>query len=90
MTVCYKILVKGKVQGVWFRKYTKDKADALKLSGFARNENDGNVFIEVEGKEDQIAEFINWLYKGSPLSNVHSVDVVPMEVQGYTSFDIRH
>ena len=48
MTASYKILVKGRVQGVWFRKYTKDKADSLNLSGFARNELDGSVYIEVE------------------------------------------
>ena len=34
----YSILVKGKVQGVWFRKYTYDKAQALGLKGFVKNE----------------------------------------------------
>ena len=89
MTVSYKISVKGRVQGVWFRKYTKDRAEALKLSGFARNEIDGSVYIEVEGEEDQLTEFIDWLYIGSPLSKVRSVVIEPNALQGHISFKIR-
>ncbi|NNC70041.1 MAG: acylphosphatase [Flavobacteriaceae bacterium] len=89
MTVAYKIIVKGRVQGVWFRKYTKDKADSLNLSGFARNELDGSVYIEVEGEEDHITQFIGWLDMGSPLSKVNSVDVEHIAIQAYQSFEIR-
>jgi len=89
MTACYKVFVKGKVQGVWFRKFTKVRADALKLTGFARNEYDGSVYIEVEGEEEQLAEFIEWLYRGSPLSKVHSVVAEPIAMQGHKSFVIR-
>ena len=89
MTASYKILVKGRVQGVWFRKYTKDRAETLKLSGFARNEIDGSVYIEVEGEEDQLVEFIDWLYIGSPMSKVISVDVELITLKGHTAFEIR-
>ena len=50
----YNIIVKGKVQGVWFRKYTQDIAYNLNLNGFVRNCHDGSVFIEIEGKDDKI------------------------------------
>ena len=73
----YKIKVEGKVQGVWFRKYTNDKAQSLNLNGFVRNEPDGSVYIEVEsGQEDKLNEFIQWLYQGSPLSKVDNVIIL--------------
>ena len=50
----YNIIVKGKVQGVWFRKYTQDIAYNLSLKGFVRNCSDGSVFIEVEGEKDKL------------------------------------
>ena len=87
----YKIKVEGKVQGVWFRKYTNDKAQSLNLNGFVRNEPDGSVYIEVEsGQEDKLNEFIQWLYQGSPLSKVDNVSI-PEEspCQNFDGFKIQ-
>ncbi len=69
----YSILVKGKVQGVWFRKYTRDKAVELGIKGYVKNELDKTVFISAEGTEEKLDEFITWLYEGSPLSQVNEV-----------------
>jgi len=72
----YKIKVEGKVQGVWFRKYTQEKAQALNLKGFVRNEPDGSVYIEAEHENETILnQLVQWLYRGSPLSEVHTVHV---------------
>ncbi len=89
MLVNYKILVKGKVQGVWFRKYTKHKAHELALKGFVKNKNDGNVSIMVEGDEEKVLVFIDWLFVGSPLSDVTSVEFSPGELVHFTSFEIQ-
>lgn len=89
MTACYKILVKGKVQGVWFRKYTKDKANSLHLNGFVRNEPDRSVYIEVEGEEEELAKFIDWLAIGSPLSQVTGIEFEPLGLPRFTCFEIR-
>jgi len=86
--VHYEVRVSGKVQGVWFRKYTKDKADALGLKGIVRNKSNGNVYIEIEGEKDGITDFLDWLYKGSPLSKVKDVQFVVGKLQEYTSFEI--
>ncbi len=86
--VHYNIQVIGKVQGVWFRKYTKDKANMLGLNGIVRNEINNNVYIEVEGKKDIIEDFIRWLYKGSPQSNVIEVIYDLSEIVGFQSFKI--
>ena len=48
------VIISGIVQGVWFRKYTCQKAIKLNLTGYVRNEPGGGVYVEAEGKEDQL------------------------------------
>ena len=83
-------MVKGKVQGVWFRKYTKEKADELEIKGFVQNEFDRTVFISAEGTKQSLDKFIDWLYEGSPLSRVREVIYDNcIDFQGYRGFEIR-
>lgn len=84
----YHIQVKGKVQGVWFRKYTMEAAVAKGLVGIVKNELDGSVYIEAEGKEEDLQSFVQWLYKGSPLSNVREVRWEEGSLRHYARFDI--
>lgn len=69
------IVIKGKVQGVFYRKHAEETGRKLNLSGFVMNRNDGSVYAEVSGNEYQLQEFINWCYKGSPRSSVELVNV---------------
>jgi len=69
------IIVKGKVQGVWFRKYTQEKAQLFKLSGEVWNAPDGTVHIHVFGDESHLESFIAWCHTGSPKSKVEEVIV---------------
>ncbi|MCF6346885.1 MAG: acylphosphatase [Flavobacteriaceae bacterium] len=86
----YSIMVTGKVQDVWFRKYTKDKADELGITGYVQNEFDRTVFISAEGTEKSLDKFIDWLYEGSPLSRVREVIYDNcIDFQGYIEFEIR-
>ncbi|MEZ4907367.1 MAG: acylphosphatase [Saprospiraceae bacterium] len=71
----FKIIVKGKVQGVWYRVNTQKKAEELGLNGFVRNENDGSVYIEVSGEEGKMGELIIWLTDGPELAEVQSVNI---------------
>ncbi|MCF6168734.1 acylphosphatase [Lutibacter sp.] len=87
--VLYKIVVEGKVQGVWFRKYTLNEALRLGLKGFVRNEINNTVYIEAEGNLVTLNEFVKWLYKGSPLSKVSTVTFKISELKYYKSFEIR-
>lgn len=59
--------VYGSVQGVGFRYEAKKMADSLGLTGCARNQDDGSVYIEAEGDEGQIKKLLAWCEKG-PLS----------------------
>jgi len=87
----YQIKVNGKVQGVWFRKYTQDKARSLNLKGYVKNLPDGKVYIEVESsKPEKLRQFTEWLPTGSPLSQVTKVEISsPKDCQGYPDFSIE-
>jgi acylphosphatase len=84
----YHIQVLGIVQGVWFRKYTKESADIFSLNGYVKNESDGSVYIEVEGGEEDLNKFVKWLSKGSPLSKVRQVIVTESRLTHYSGFQV--
>jgi len=70
-----KILIRGRVQGVFYRHSTKQKAQALALSGWVRNLADGSVEIEAEGSKEGIDSLIAWCHQGPPNAIVDSVSV---------------
>lgn len=82
------ISVFGRVQGVWFRKYTKDQAELLKIKGFVKNLKDGCVYIEAEAEKKDLEEFVDWLYTGSPMSKVRDVTWEKGEIQSFKHFEI--
>ena len=84
----YHIQVEGKVQGVWFRKYTQEAAIDFSIVGIVKNDNDGSVYIEAEGSKKNLESFIGWLYKGSPLSKVEEVRWEEGPVVNYSQFEI--
>ncbi len=86
----YKIKVLGRVQGVWFRKYTKEAAEACGVCGYVCNLQDGSVYLEAEGEEEQLRNLLSRLEKGSPMSRVSRVEWYPGVVRHYDSFEIRH
>jgi len=79
----------GKVQGVFFRRRAKEKADELGLTGFVENREDGSVFIFAEGMEDALQELEQWCHHGPPGANVESVIVKNAEELGKQSFEIQ-
>jgi acylphosphatase len=86
--VHFDISITGKVQGVFFRKYTKEAADRLGVKGIVRNEEDGSVYAEAEGEAAAVAKFIEWCHRGSPSSRVENVQATEGKMKGYTSFVI--
>ena len=87
---CYRIRVIGKVQGVFFRASTKEKADVLGIVGWARNESDGSVLIEAEGEESELEEFISWCHSGPPMAVVDELKIESIAVQGFQDFRIAY
>jgi acylphosphatase len=60
----YKIIVRGKVQGVNYRYNAQAMAHKYDLTGFIRNEADGSVFAHAEGEEENLNKFIEWCNTG--------------------------
>ena len=84
------IIVHGRVQGVWFRAGTKEKADELGLFGWVKNRSGGTVEIHAEGEKIKLEQFISWCHKGTPAADVASLDLQRTGApQEYSSFDIR-
>lgn len=83
------IRVKGRVQGVFFRAFTKEKADDLGVMGFVRNEPDGSVYIEAQADDEFLDQFIHWCYEGPPRSRVDAVEVTHFEAEAFRNFTIK-
>jgi len=85
------ITVQGKVQGVWFRKHTQEKAQKLGLHGYVTNTTNDSVFIEVTGEKKELDIFISWLKnEGSPRSKVTDVEIFKLNTEKqFNSFEIK-
>ena len=85
------IVISGRVQGVWFRANTKQKAEQLGLTGWVRNTHDGCVEAVFEGEEKLVNKMIEWCHKGPSLAKVEEVKV---KIQNLTNrfdgFSIRY
>ncbi len=76
MTVrCVHLMIKGRVQGVWFRAWTVKTAGHFGLNGWVRNRADGAVEVAAAGSADHMNEFIAACHQGPPLAQVLSVAV---------------
>jgi acylphosphatase len=71
------VFVSGKVQGVFFRSGTKNKAEELGLAGWVRNLSDGRVEAVFEGEEGKVEKMIEWCRKGPEYARVATVEVIP-------------
>lgn len=85
----FNIRVSGKVQGVFFRASTKEKAQALHITGFVRNAPAGSVYIEAEGEAENLKQFIHWCHKGPESARVDRCDVNEASLIGYQNFTIQ-
>lgn len=83
------IQIYGKVQGVHYRVNAVEAANNLGIKGFTRNEDDGSVYIEAEGEEDLLEQFIAWCRKGPAHAKVEQVITTQGEMKNYTTFAIQ-
>lgn len=85
-----KILVSGRVQGVYFRLFTQNKAKHFAIKGSARNLPDGRVEIIAEAENLAIEKFIKWCHKGPITARVDQVEITELQhEESLTSFDIK-
>jgi acylphosphatase len=85
------VLIKGRVQGVFFRASTVDMALGLGLKGCVRNLPDGSVEAIFEGKKDILKKAVQWCHEGPPGASVTHVDEKWLGYTGeFKSFDVRY
>jgi len=86
-----KAKIYGKVQGVWFRKYTFNFARGIGLVGIVKNLGDGTVLVNASGLDKNIEQFKEYLGNGSPNSRVDKIDCSWEESSiEYLTFDIEY
>ncbi|MDK2891986.1 acylphosphatase [Methanohalophilus sp.] len=84
------IYISGRVQGVYFRAFTQEKAFNLGISGYVMNLPDGRVFTVAEGTHDAIVAFISDLKTGPTMANVTDIEISCSEGTGeFSGFSIR-
>jgi acylphosphatase len=88
MNVCYIAHVSGKVQGVYFRVSTQQKAIDYSLSGYARNLADGDVEVLLCGKQHNVELMLDWLREGPPQADVSEVQQKQIPWQDHNHFSI--
>jgi acylphosphatase len=71
-----KALAKGRVQGVGYRYHVQVEATKLKLLGYAKNLDSGEVEVYAEGAEQDLLKLLNFLYSASPYCSVESVETL--------------
>jgi acylphosphatase len=82
--------MEGRVQGVFYRAFTRDQAVNLGLNGWVRNMPDGRVEAVFEGREELIEQVIIACKKGPPGAHVANVNVIREPVAGDRGFEIRY
>jgi acylphosphatase len=84
-----RVLVSGRVQGVFFREGCRERAEAAGVSGWARNRGDGRFEACLEGNEDAVTRVVEWCRRGPSAAQVETVDVSDEEPQGETGFRVK-
>lgn len=82
------VIVRGKVQGVFFRASTQETAEGLGLAGWVRNRPDGNVEIQAEGDRARLEKLVAWCHDGPPSAKVEGVEVEWIPPDGLRSFEV--
>ena len=83
-------VVSGKVQGVFYRASTKDKALSFNLTGWVRNLPNGDVELKAFGRADALQELVNWLWDGPAKAIVKDIDVNHISIEHFNDFTVKN
>lgn len=84
--ICRRCRVTGRVQGVWFRAATRDRACALGVTGRAVNLADGSVEVIACGDDAAVDALCDWLWQGPELARVSDVQCTAWDAAGFAGF----
>ena len=88
--VARRVRVTGRVQGVFFRAWTRDEARRGGLNGWVRNCPDGSVEAHLEGSEAAVAKMVELIGQGPSHARVDEVDVEEADPEVRDRFEVRH
>lgn len=81
--------VSGRVQGVYFRSTTRERARSIGIDGWVQNLDDGRVEAVFEGTKDDVESIVEWCHEGSPTADVDEVQVTYEDPSGLSGFEIH-
>lgn len=85
-----RLLIYGRVQGVFYRVSAKQQADILGIKGWVRNLPDGQVEVFAEGDESAVRKLITWCHLGPPGARVEKVTLTQMKTnEQHLNFVVR-
>ena len=84
-----RVVVHGRVQGVFFRDTARQRAEAHGVAGSVRNRPDGAVEAVLEGSPEAVERVVRFLETGPPRARVERVEVVDEPPEGLTGFRVR-
>lgn len=83
-----RLIIKGKVQGVFYRATAKDVADLTGVKGWVRNLPDKNVELFATAPEETLQKFISWCKQGPPKARVDEVIIEELDLQEFNNFKV--
>lgn len=84
-----RVVVHGRVQGVWFRESARGRAEELGIAGWVRNTSEGTVEAELEGEAENVAVLVAWFGRGPSRARVDRIEVEERAPVGGRGFDVR-
>ena len=85
-----RVVVEGRVQGVWFRDSCREQAVKLGVAGWVRNRHDGAVEAVFEGPPMEVAAMVEWCKEGPPRAVVTGIRAVDEPVEGAVGFRVTN
>jgi acylphosphatase len=89
MSVRKRVVVHGRVQGVFFRDTTRQRASSRGVTGWVCNRGDGAVEAVFEGDPEAVESMIRFAHEGPRGADVNEVEVIDEEPEGLTGFEVR-
>jgi len=88
--IARRVRATGRVQGVFFRAWTRDEARSIGVAGWVRNCEDGSVEAHVEGEETSVNALIDRIRHGPPHARVFDLEISETAVEDCDGFELRH
>lgn len=87
--VAKRLVISGRVQGVWYRESMRQEAQALGVKGWVRNRMDGTVEAVVEGSASAVEAIVHWAHRGPERAEVAAVEQHAAAPSGHAAFEKR-